>query len=150
MRWFGHLHRILSSIPARGVYDLNPNIHCWKRPRGRPKTRWADSIKHHFNSAGLDTTTAAQMAFDRPQWNAFASGLPTLEPDKALKSSKSSKSLCGVAGLVETFPYLTPIGPFLPNLPVFPIPSDIVFLRFGNCADVFRLISSFNIQIETA
>ena len=34
LRWFGHLHR----MPARRVYEFNPNIHGWKRPRGRPKT----------------------------------------------------------------------------------------------------------------
>ena len=68
LRWFGHLHRMPSSLPARRVYDFNPNIHGWKRHRGRPKTRWADSIKHDLNSAGLDTTNgnAAQMVFDRP------------------------------------------------------------------------------------
>ena len=80
LRWFGHLHRMPSSLPARRVCDFNPNIHGWKRPRGRPKTRWADSIKHDLNSAGLDTTNAAHMVFDRPQWNAFVSGLPTLDP----------------------------------------------------------------------
>ena len=69
---FGHLHRMPSSLPARRVYDFNPNIHGWKRPRGRPKTRWADSIKHDLNSAGLDTTNAAQMVFDRPQWPLLA------------------------------------------------------------------------------
>ena len=78
--WFGHLQRMPSSLPARRVYDFNPNIHGWKRPRSRPKTRWADSIKHDLNSAGLDTTNAAQMVFDRPQWKAIVSGLPTLEP----------------------------------------------------------------------
>ncbi len=66
LRWFGHLHRMPSSLPARRVYDFNPNIHRWKRPRGRPKTTWADSIKPDLNSAGLDTTNAAQMVFDRP------------------------------------------------------------------------------------
>ena len=40
LRWFGHLHRLPSSLPARKVYDFNPTIHGWKRPRGRPKTRW--------------------------------------------------------------------------------------------------------------
>ena len=58
------------------------NIHGWKRPRCRPKTRWADSIKHDLNSAGLDITNAAQMVFDRPQWKAFVSELPTLEPEQ--------------------------------------------------------------------
>ena len=78
LRWFGHLHRMPSSLPARRVYDFNPNIHGWKRPRGRLKTRWAESIKHDLNSAGLDTTNAVQMVIDRPQWKAFVSGLPTL------------------------------------------------------------------------
>ena len=82
LRWFGHLHRMPSSLPARRVYDFNPNIHGWKRPRGRPKTRSPDSIKHDLNSAGLNTTNAAQMVFDQPQWKAFVSGLPTLEPEQ--------------------------------------------------------------------
>ena len=79
--WYGHLRRMSSSLPVRRVYDFNPNIHGWKRPRGRPKTRWADSIKHDLNAAGLDTTNAAQMVFEQPQWNSFVSRLPTLEPE---------------------------------------------------------------------
>ena len=66
LRWFGHLHRMPSSLPVRRVFDFNTNIHGWKRPRGRPKTRWADSIKHDLHSAGLDTINAAQMVYDRP------------------------------------------------------------------------------------
>ena len=27
LRWFGHLHRMPSSLPARRVYDFSPNIH---------------------------------------------------------------------------------------------------------------------------
>ncbi len=71
LRWFGHLHRMPSSLPVRRVYDFNPNS---------PKTRWANSIKHDLNSAGI--TNAAQMVFDRPQLKAFVSGLPTLEPEQ--------------------------------------------------------------------
>ena len=74
LRWFGHLLRMPSSLPIRRVYDFNPNIHGWKRPRGRPRTRWADSIKHDLHSAGLDTTNAAQMVCDRSQWKTFVSG----------------------------------------------------------------------------
>ena len=55
------------SLPVRKVCDFIPNIHGWKRPRGRLKTRWADSIKHDLHSAGLNNTDAAQMVFDRPQ-----------------------------------------------------------------------------------
>ena len=81
LRWFWLLHRMPSSLPVRGVFDFNPNIHGWKRPRGRPKTRWADSIKHDLHSAGLDTINAAQMVFDRPLWKALVCGLTTLEPE---------------------------------------------------------------------
>ena len=31
LRWFGHIHRMLSSLPVRRVYDFNPNIHGWKK-----------------------------------------------------------------------------------------------------------------------
>ena len=66
LSWFGHLLRMPSSLPVRRVFDFNPDIQGWKRPRGRAKTRWADSIKHDLHSAGLDTTKSAQMVFDRP------------------------------------------------------------------------------------
>ena len=81
LRWFGHLHRMPSCLPVRRVFDFNPTIHGWKRPRGRPKTRWADSVKHDLHSAGLDSINAAQLVNDRPQWKAFVCGLPTLEPE---------------------------------------------------------------------
>ena len=80
LRWFGHLHRMPSSLPLRRFFDFNPNIHGWKSPRGRPKTSWAYSIKHDLLSAGLDSN-AAQMVYDRPQWKAFVCGLPMLEPE---------------------------------------------------------------------
>ena len=67
-RWFGHLIRMPSSLPLRRVCDFNPNIHDWKRPTGRPKTRFAHSIQHDLHSAGLDTTNVAQVVFDRPKW----------------------------------------------------------------------------------
>ena len=66
LRWFGYLHRMPSSLPVRRVFEFNPNTHGWKRPRGRPKTRWADSVKHDLHTAGLDSINAAQMVYDRP------------------------------------------------------------------------------------
>ena len=74
-------HAILPPC-TKSLHDFIPNIHGWKRPSRRPTTRWPDSIKHDLNSAGLDTTNAAQMVFDRPQWKAFFSRLPTLEPEE--------------------------------------------------------------------
>ena len=91
LRWFGHLHRMPSSLPVRRVFDFNPNIHGWKRTRGRPKTRWADSVKHDLHSAGIDSINATQLVYDRPQWKAFVCGLPALEPEH-VKSSKARRT----------------------------------------------------------
>ena len=66
LRWLGHLHRTPSPLPVRRVFYFNPNIHGWKRPRGRPKTRWADSIKHDLHSAGLDVINAARWSMTDP------------------------------------------------------------------------------------
>ena len=80
-----------SSLPERKVYDFNPNIHGWKIPKGRPKTRWADSIKHDIHSVGLNNTDAAQMVFDRPQWKkTLFADCQRSNPRKAIKLSKSS------------------------------------------------------------
>ena len=48
------------SAAVRRVYDFSSIIHGWKIPRGRPKTRSANSIKRDLNYAGLDTTNVAQ------------------------------------------------------------------------------------------
>ena len=93
LRWFGHLHRMPSSLPARRVYNLNPNIHSWKRPRGRPKTRWADAIKHDIIIRLASTPPML------PRWSLTdPSGRPLLadclrsNSNKARKSSKSLSS----------------------------------------------------------
>ena len=64
---FGHLLCMTSFVPVRKVYNADPN----KRRRGRSRTRWADSIKHDFHSAGLNTTIAVKMVFDTSLWKAF-------------------------------------------------------------------------------
>ena len=67
-------------LPVRRVFDFNTNIHGWKRPRGRPKTRWADSNKHYLHYAGLNTSNAAQIVYDRPQRKAFVCGCQRYNP----------------------------------------------------------------------
>ena len=81
------------SLPVRRVFDFNPNSHGWKRPRGRPKTRWADSIKHYLHSAGLDTINTTPGSMTDPRGRPFFADCQRSNPSMALKSSKSSTKL---------------------------------------------------------
>ena len=55
---------MLTFLDVRKVYNFNLNIDDRETPRGRPKARWPDSIKHDLHSAGLNTTVDAQVVFD--------------------------------------------------------------------------------------
>ena len=92
LRWFGHLHRMPSSLPARRVYDFNPNIHGRKRHRGRPKTTWADSIKHDLNNILLASTPPMlpRWYLTDPSERSLLADCLRSNPSKARKSSKSS------------------------------------------------------------
>ena len=104
LRWFGHLHRMPSSLPVRRVFDFNPNIHGWKRPRGRPKTRLADSITHDLHCAGLYTINAAQMEYDiPPSGRTLFADCQRSNPSMALKSSKSSWPECFLIEVSKAF-----------------------------------------------
>ena len=84
LRWLAHLLFTQFFLIVRSVYHLNPNIHGWKTPRGRPKTRRVDSVKHDLHSAGLNTI-ATQCFFDRSLTKSFVNVglLPTLESSKS-------------------------------------------------------------------
>ena len=91
LRWFGYLHRMPSSLPARRVYDFNPNIHGWKRPRGRPKTTWADSIKHDLIIILLASTPPMlpRSSLTDPSERSLLADCLRSNPSKPRKSSKS-------------------------------------------------------------
>jgi hypothetical protein len=42
----------------------------WKRPLGRPRRRWEDSIKMDLTEIGIDGANWIQLAQDRVQWRA--------------------------------------------------------------------------------
>ena len=79
LRCFGHLQRMPSSLPVRRVFDFSPNIHGWKRPRGRPKPD--GRIQSNMISILLASTPSMphRWSMTDPQWKAFVCGLPTLE-----------------------------------------------------------------------
>ena len=73
-----------SSLPVRRVYDFNPNFHGWKRPRGRPKTRWAD-----FTSSTTFIMLASMTPPMLPRWSLTdPSGRPLLADCQHSNSSK--------------------------------------------------------------
>jgi hypothetical protein len=56
---------------GRGVYRVLVGKHEGKRPLGRPKRRWEDSIKMDLRETGLDRANLIRLAQDRVQWRAF-------------------------------------------------------------------------------
>ena len=67
LRWQGHLLRLPTTTPARIISDFNPSI-VWKRPRGRPRTRWADVINQRLFNRNIDPNEAPSLALDRAAW----------------------------------------------------------------------------------
>ena len=91
LRWFGHLHRMPSSLPVRRVFDFNPNIHGWKRPRGRPKTDGL--IQSSTTSTQLVSTPSMphRWSMTDPSGRPLFPDCQRSNPSMALKSSKSSR-----------------------------------------------------------
>ena len=50
LRWYGHVLRANTQSVARRAYDLNPD---GRRPQGRPKKRWLDTIKEDMRAVGV-------------------------------------------------------------------------------------------------
>ena len=96
LRWFVHLHRMPSSLPVRRVFDFNPNIHGWKRPRGRPKTRYVP-IQSSTTSTQLASTPPMphrirfRWSMTDPSGRPLFANCQRANPSMALKSSKSSQ-----------------------------------------------------------
>ncbi|XP_065583243.1 uncharacterized protein LOC136042233 [Artemia franciscana] len=76
LKWYGHLLRLPLSTPARIISDFNPSEKGWKRPRGRPSTRWANVIKQRLLNCNINPNEAPSLALDRATWRRLTA-LPT-------------------------------------------------------------------------
>ena len=95
LRWFGNRIRMTSCLPVRGVYAFKPNILVWQRPRGRPKTRWAELYQtwlqfcwphhHRYSWDGLRPTPLEGLR----QWTANN----RIWAGRTLKASKSRSNV---------------------------------------------------------
>ena len=70
-------HAIL--LPCTKGLRLQPNNSWLEKTKRSPQNEMCGS--HQAPPQFCDTTNAAKMVFDRLQWKAFVSGLPTLEPE---------------------------------------------------------------------
>jgi hypothetical protein len=68
MRWEGHVAHMEE---GRGVYRVLVGRPKGKRPLGRPRCRWEDSIKMDISEIGIYGVNWIQLAQDRSQWQAF-------------------------------------------------------------------------------
>jgi hypothetical protein len=67
MRWAGHVARMGE---GRGVYRILVGRPKGKRPLGRPRRKWEDSIKMDLREIGIDGANWIQLAQDTVQWRA--------------------------------------------------------------------------------
>ncbi|XP_033116570.1 uncharacterized protein LOC117116608 [Anneissia japonica] len=68
LRWLGHLERMDDSRVAKRCWNWTP---CGKRPRGRPRKRWIDTIKDTFNRNNMPTFQELRNSgemLDRQKW----------------------------------------------------------------------------------
>jgi hypothetical protein len=64
MRWAGNVARMAEGIGVYGVLVGRPE---GKRPLGRPRRKWEDSIKMDLREIGIDGANWIQLAQDRVQ-----------------------------------------------------------------------------------
>jgi hypothetical protein len=65
MRWAGHVVRMGE---VRGVYNILVGRSEGRRPLGRPRHKWEDSIKMHLREIGFRDVDWIHLAQDRDRW----------------------------------------------------------------------------------
>jgi hypothetical protein len=72
MRWAGHVARM---VEGRGVHRVLVGKPEGKRPLGRPRRRWEDTIKMGLQDVGGGYGDWMELAQDRERWRAFVSAV---------------------------------------------------------------------------
>lgn len=67
-RWFGHVLRLPPDHPTRAILQFDPKAAGWRRPRGKPRTRWLDVVAGDLQQQGVAVEDAEQLAQDRRHW----------------------------------------------------------------------------------
>jgi hypothetical protein len=75
MRWAWHVARLGENRDAYGILVGNPE---GKRPLGRPRRRWVDSIKMDLREIGWNGMDWIDLAQDRDKWRALVNAVMNL------------------------------------------------------------------------
>ncbi|GAA6065153.1 SLAIN motif-containing protein 1-like [Tachysurus ichikawai] len=67
-RWLGHVLRLPSDHPMRAILQFDPKAAGWRRPRGKPRTRWLDVLAGDLQQQGVAIEDAEQLAQDHQCW----------------------------------------------------------------------------------
>jgi hypothetical protein len=76
MRWVGHVARIGEK---RNAYRLLVGSPWGKRPLGRPRHRWVDSIRMDLGEVGWGDVDWIGLAQDRIRWRALVNSILNLQ-----------------------------------------------------------------------
>ena len=75
MRWVGHVERMGEK---KGVYRVLVGKPERKRPLGRPRRRWEDTIKMDLQEAGFGVMDWIELAQDRGWWRELVNSVMNL------------------------------------------------------------------------
>ena len=75
MRWAGHVARMGE---GRGVYRVLVGKPEGRRPLGRPRRRWEDTIRMDLREVGCGCVDWMELAQDRDRWRALVSAVMNL------------------------------------------------------------------------
>jgi hypothetical protein len=75
MRWAGHVARMRE---VRGAYNILVGRPEGRRPLGRPRRRWEDSIKMDLREIGFGDVDWIHWAQDMDRWRAFVNTVMNL------------------------------------------------------------------------
>ena len=75
MRWAGHVTRM---VGERGVYRVLVGKPEGKRPLGRPRRRWVDTIRTDLQEVGCGYMDWIGLAQDRDRWRTLVSAVMNL------------------------------------------------------------------------
>ena len=65
MKWLGHVKPMGEERQVKRIFKADMQ---WRRPVGRPRTRWKDVLLRELDRSGLSLEEAATEAWDRDRW----------------------------------------------------------------------------------